>query len=167
MTPHRCIDARNLRVRAKCKNGTRRDLFVSFRAGNKIFRKGTRWRSREQGDVDGPSRKSPTSLTRHRVRSARAIDASLMHDESIARTNERRVEWNEGYSIVSIPRGNQTQHDSTRERATSLNTFFCVHELDGGGFGRDGRDRDAERCVGERGGEKSDARCGREVFRRR
>merc|ERR1712159_361999 len=67
------------------------------------------------------------------------------------------------------PRGNQTNPTRldarTRDDIPKKNTHFCIHD---DGFGRrDGRDRDAERCVGERGGDKSDARCGREVFRRR
>ena len=123
MTPHRCIDACNLRVRAK--NLPRRDLFVSFCAGNKIFRKGTRWRSRDPAN-GWTVPKKPASLTRHRVRSARAIDASLTA-RRINRANERRVDRIlDRFDLRAEIK--QTPHDSTRERATtSLKKHALLH----------------------------------------
>ncbi len=88
MTPHRCIDACNLRVRAK--KLTRRDLFVSFRAGNKIFRKGTRWRSREQGEwTDSPEKARVADAA---PRAVGARDRRVTHRT----TNQSRERTNDG-----------------------------------------------------------------------
>ncbi len=102
MTPHRCIDACNLRVRAK--KLTRRDLFVSFRAGNKIFRKGTRWRSREQGEwTDSPEKARVADAA---PRAVGARDRRVTHRT----TNESRERTTGRPNTRSFrsPRGNQT-----------------------------------------------------------